>query len=259
MGELDGRVALVTGGTRGIGRAIAEAFLAEGAKVVMTGTTPAKGEQALAEIGRPNDTHFVQADAKVREDCERAVAEAVAHFGKVDILVNNAGGANNHAPIADLTDEALEDALKWNLWSTFWHSRAAVKPMIERGWGRIINISSVEGKVGKPGISIYVVAKHAVNGFTKSFAIEVGTTGVTVNALCPGVIETDITREVGPNAAAQMGITYEELIQMFAHEAATKRIMELDDVANVAVLLASDAGAGITGSLISIDGGTSPY
>ncbi len=259
MGELEGRVALITGGTRGIGRAIAEAFLAEGAQVVITGTSPDKGQQALDEIDRPGDLHYVKANAKVREDCDNAVAEAIAEFGKVDILVNNAGGATNNALIQDLTDEAFEDALRWNLWPTLWHSRAVIKPMIERGWGRIINISSVEGKVGKPGISIYVTAKHAINGFTKCMAKEVGTAGVTVNALCPGVIETDVTRAEGPNAAKQMGITYEELIQMFAQEAATKRVMELEDVANVAVLLASDVGGGITGALLSVDGGTAPY
>jgi 3-hydroxybutyrate dehydrogenase len=259
MGDLSGRVAVITGGSRGIGRAIAEAFLAEGAQVVITGTSAEKGSQALREMNRPADTHFVQADAKVREDCERAIDEAIAHFGKVDILVNNAGGASNHAPVADLTDEAFDDALKWNLWSTFWCSRRAVKPMIERGWGRIINMSSVEGKVGKPGISIYVTAKHAVNGLTKAMSKEVGTMGVTVNSLCPGIIETDIVKAEGPGAAEAMGISYEQLIDAFATESATKRIMELEDVAAVAVLLASDVGGGITGSLISVDGGTAPY
>ena len=259
MGDLDGRVAVITGGTRGIGRAIAEAFLAEGAQVVITGTSAAKGAQAMDEIGRPDDVAFVQADAKQRADCEKAIDEAIARFGKVDIVVNNAGGASNHAPVADLTDEAFDDALRWNLWSTFWSSRHAVKPMIERGWGRIINISSLEGKVGKAGISSYVTSKHAINGLTKSMAQEVGTLGVTVNALCPGAIETDVMKQEGPGAAAAMGITYEDLLDHFAQEAATKRLMEVEDVAAVAVLLASDLGGGITGSLISIDGGTSPY
>src|SRR4249919_799587 len=151
MGDLQGRVAVITGGTRGIGRAIAEAFLAEGAQVVITGRSSEKGARAVEEIDRPDDTLFVQSDVKQRADCERAIDEAVARFGKVDILVNNAGGASNHAPVADLTDEAFEDALLWNVWSTFWSSRHAVKPMTDRGWGRIINISSLEGKVGKPG------------------------------------------------------------------------------------------------------------
>ncbi len=259
MGELTGRVAAITGGTRGIGRAIAEAFLAEGCKVVINGTNADKGAQALAEIGRPDDVLFVKGDAKVREDCERVVDQAVEHFGRIDIMVNNAGGATNHAPVAQLTDEALDDALKWNLWSTFWCSRKAVNYMIPEGWGRIINISSVEGKCGKPGLSIYVIAKHAINGLTKSMAQEVGTLGITVNSLCPGVIETDIVKEQGPQAAEAMGITYEELIEYFVEESSTKKVMEVEDVAAVAMLLASEAGAGITGSLISIDGGTAPY
>jgi 3-hydroxybutyrate dehydrogenase len=258
-GDLSGRVALVTGGTRGIGRGIAEAFLAEGARVAMTGTNADKGAKALAEIGRPDDVHFIQADAKVRDDCERAIDEVIARFGQLDILVNNAGGADNHAPVAQLTDEAFDDALKWNLWSTFWHSRKAVTPMLERGWGRIINISSVEGKVGKPGLAIYVTAKHAVNGLTKSMAQEVSAGGVTVNALCPGMIETDIVKAVGPGAAESIGVTYDEMLNMFAQESAVKRLLSVEDVANVAVLLASDIGGGITGSLLSIDGGTSPY
>ena len=259
MGELTGRVAAITGGTRGIGRAIAEAFLAEGCKVVINGTNADKGAQAVAELGQPDDVVFVQGNAKIREDCERVVDQAVQHFGRIDIMVNNAGGATNHAPVANLTDEALEDALKWNLWSTFWCSRKAVNYMIPQGWGRIINISSVEGKCGKPGLSIYVIAKHAINGLTKSMAQEVGTLGITVNSLCPGVIETDIVREQGPQAAEAMGISYEQLIEYFVEESATKRVMAVDDVAAVAMLLASEAGAGITGSLISIDGGTSPY
>lgn len=259
MGELTGRVAAITGGTRGIGRAIAEAFVREGAQVVINGRDAAKGAQALAEMNVGDAAHFVQGDAKVREDCERIIDETVAKYGRIDILVNNAGGADNHAPVADLTDEALDDALKWNLWSTFWCSRRALKHMIPQQWGRIINISSVEGKCGKPGVSIYVIAKHAINGLTKSLAIEVGTVGITVNALCPGAIETDIMKQVGPGAAESMGLTYEGLLDWFAQESAIKRLNEVEDVALVSVLLASEAGAGITGSLISIDGGTAPY
>ena len=140
---------------------------------------------------------FVAGDAKLREDCERVVDTAVEKFGRIDIMVNNAGGASNHAPVVDLTDEALDDALRWNLWSTFWCTRRSLQHMIPQKWGRIINISSVEGKCGKPGVSIYVTAKHAINGLTKACAHEVGTLGITVNALCPGAIETDIMAEEG--------------------------------------------------------------
>ena len=259
MGDLDGRVAAITGGTRGIGRAIAEAFLRDGASVVITGRDAAKGKRALDEMSGGDRVHFVQGDAGTQADCEGAIDQTVARYGRIDILVNNAGGSANNAPVAELTDEAMEYGIRINLWSTFWCSRRALAHMIPQQWGRIMNISSVEGKVGKPGLSCYVVGKHAVNGLTKSMAHEVGTVGITVNALCPGAIETDMMREEGAKAAASMGMAYEELLAWFSSESAIKRLNDVEDVALVASLLASEAGAGITGAMISIDGGTAPY
>jgi 3-hydroxybutyrate dehydrogenase len=259
MGELDGRVAVITGGTRGIGRAIAEAFVRDGAKVVINGRNEEKGQRAIAEMNAGDNVAFVQGDAAVREDCDRLIDETVARFGRIDILVNNAGGASNHAPVVDITDEAMDNALKLNLWSTLWCSRKALAHMIPQQWGRIINISSLEGKVGKPGISIYVTAKHAVNGLTKAMAHDVGTLGITVNALCPGAIETDMMVDEGTKAAASMGMAYEDLLAWFASESAIKRLNDVEDVAMFASLLVSEAGAGITGSLLSIDGGSAPY
>jgi 3-hydroxybutyrate dehydrogenase len=259
MGELDGRVAVITGGTRGIGRAIAEAFVRDGASVVINGRDVAKGQRALDEMAAGDRVHFVPGDACVKEDCEGLIDATVERYGRLDILVNNAGGSVNNAPVADLTDEAMEFALNVNLWSTFWCSRRALSHMIPQQWGRIMNISSVEGKVGKPGISTYVTAKHAVNGLTKALAHEVGTLGITVNALCPGAIETDMMKDEGGKAAESMGMKYEDLLAWFASESAIQRLNEVEDVALVATLLASEAGAGITGSLISIDGGSAPY
>ena len=259
MGELQDRVACVTGGTRGIGRGIAEAFLAEGAKVVLNGRSEEKGQKALAELGAGERAHFIAGDVMQRAVCEDLVDATVERFGRIDILVANAGGATDLAPVAQLTDEAMEEALAWNYWHTFWTMRRALQHMVPQGWGRILTMSSVEGKVGKPAFGAYVAAKHAVNGLTKSAAKEVGTLGITVNALCPGAIETDIVRAGGPQAAEAMGLTYEGLLAVFAEDSAVKRLNEVEDVAAVAVLLASDAGAGITGSMISIDGGTSPY
>jgi 3-hydroxybutyrate dehydrogenase len=259
MGLLDGRVACVTGGTRGIGRAIAEAFLEEGASVVINGRDPNKADKTLAEIGAGDRAHFIAGDITRREACDALVDGTVDRYGRIDILVANAGGAANHAPVAQLTDESMELALTWNFWHTFWTMRRALQHMIPQQWGRIITMSSVEGKVGKPGISTYVTAKHAINGLTKAASKEVGTLGITVNALCPGAIETDVMMAEGPGAAAAMGMTYEQLLDQFAQESAIKRLNEVEDVAAVAVLLASDAGAGITGSMISVDGGTSPY
>ena len=259
MGQLEGRVACVTGGTRGIGRAAAEAFLREGARVVINGRDTEKGEGALAEMGGGDDVHFIAGDVSRREDCEALVQGTVDRFGRIDILHANAGGAVSPAAVAEMTDEAMQDTLLWNFWHTFWTMRAALGHMIPQQSGRILATSSVEGKLGTPGLSNYVAAKHAINGLVKAAAKEVGTLGITVNAVCPGAIETDAMREGAPAAAESMGMSYEELKSMFSEASAIKRLNEVEDVAAVLVLLASEAGGGITGSLISIDGGTSPY
>lgn len=259
MGELDGQVACITGGTRGIGLGIARGFLDEGARVVVNGRDPDKAQRTLDELDAGDRAHYIAGDVKLREDCEAIVNGTVDHFGRIDILVANAGGASGHAPIAELTDEAMQDSLVWNFWHTFWTMRAAFAHMIPQQSGRVMAVSSLEGKVGKPGISIYVAAKHAINGLVKSASHEVGTLGITVNALCPGAIETDIMMVEGPPAAEAMGTDYEGLLEMFASESAIKKLNDVEDVAAVATLLASPAGAGITGSLISIDGGTAPY
>jgi 3-hydroxybutyrate dehydrogenase len=259
MGMLDGRVACITGGTRGIGRAIAEAFLEEGASVVINGRSKDKADETLAELDAGDRAHFIAGDVRSRVVCDAIVDGTVERYGRIDILVANAGGGSNYAPVAEMTDEAFEDAMRWSFWHTFWTMRRALTHMIPQQWGRIMTMSSVEGKVGKPGIASYVTAKHAINGLTKSAAKEVGTLGITVNALCPGAIETDVMMAEGPGAAAAMGLTYDQLLDAFAQESAIKRLNEVEDVAAVAVLLASDAGAGITGSMISIDGGTAPY
>ena len=203
--------------------------------------------------------HFIAGDVRRREDCEAIVDGTVERFGRIDIAVPNAGGSSDFAPVAELTDEAMDNAMKWIFWHTFWVMRRSLQHMIPNEWGRIISIGSLEGKVGKPVVSPYVSAKHAINGLTKSAAQEVGTLGITVNVLCPGGIETDIMKAEGPGAAEAMGMTYDEFLQWYARESAVKRLNEVEDVAAVALLLASDAGGGITGSMISIDGGTSPY
>ncbi|MDG2276977.1 MAG: SDR family oxidoreductase, partial [Pseudomonadales bacterium] len=126
-------------------------------------------------------------------------------------------------------------------------------------WGRVINISSTEGKIGKPVFTAYSTAKHAINGMTKSVAQEVGASGVTVNAICPGLVITDIVKDNGPATADAMGISFAEMVDLFAQDAAIKRPNTVEEVAAMAVLLASEAGGGITGASLSVDGGTAPY
>jgi 3-hydroxybutyrate dehydrogenase/3-oxoacyl-[acyl-carrier protein] reductase len=257
--KLAGKIAAITGGSGGIGRAIAEAMLAEGASVALFARSHEKGQAALAEMGAGDRGLFVAGDAMVQDDVEAFVDTTVARFGRVDILVNNAGGAGDLQPLVDLSDAAFDEAMKWNVYANFWASRRALKPMIAQRWGRIINISSIEGKHGKAVFTAYTAAKHAINGLTKSLAREVGTQGITVNAICPGLVITDIIRNNGPATAAAMGMSFDEMIAMFAEESAIKRPNTVGEVAAMALLLASAEGAGITGAILSVDGGTAQY
>ena len=257
---LDKRVAVITGGTRGIGRGIAEAFAAQGAAVVLGGRSPEKGEQALDEMGIADRAMFVPCDVRRREDVENLIDKAVKRYGSADIMVNNAGGSDRFALVHEMTDEAWQNALDFNLNAAFWGSRRALRYMLERGWGRIINISSVEGKqANKPAVAHYITNKHAINGLTKAVAYEYGTNGITCNAICPGAIETDTMKELGPQAAAGAGITYEQFLESYAQESALKRLNKVEEVAAMATLLASEIGGGITGALINVDGGTAQW
>ena len=257
--QLQETVAAITGGTAGIGLGIARAFLAEGATVALMARNAEKGERALEALNAGDKAVFIPGDAMVQADVEEFIDRTASEVGPVGVLVNNAGGAGDLQPLVQLSDQAFDEAMKWHVYSTFWASRRVLPAMLERRWGRIINISSVEGKVGKPVFTAYTAAKHAVNGMTKSLAQEVGESGVTVNAICPGLVITDIVRDNGPATAQAMGMTFDEMVDLFAQESAIKRPNTVEEVAAMAVLLASDAGGGITGALLNVDGGTAPY
>lgn len=260
MGKLEGKVAAITGGTRSIGRAMADAFLAEGAKVVVNGRDEAKGAACLAEMNAGDNAAFYPGDASTQAVNEGIVDFAVERYGQLDILCLNSGGVQNTAPVAMMSDEEWKLEIDWNLNSVFWGMRKGLQHMLERDTGRIIVTSSVEGKLGKPGIPGYAATKHAVNGLVKAAAHETGTTGVTVNAILPGLIETDIVRATGPESAVAMGLgTYEALIETFSQESAIKRPNTVEEVAAVAVMLASDKARNFTGCMFPVDGGTMPY
>ena len=257
--QLEGKVAAITGGTRGIGLGIAKAFVDQGASVAVNGRSADKGQQALDRLAVGDRAAFFAGDVTKQADTEGFVDKTIERFGRLDILVNNAGGGGELLPCVDMSDESWNEVINWNLNSTFWATRRALKTMIPQQWGRIINISSVEGKQGKPVLSSYCAAKHAINGFTKAVAQEVGTLGITVNSLCPGLVLTDIVLENGPSTAEAMGITFEEMVSLYTQESAIKRTVTVEEVAAMAVLLASEAGSGITGAQLSIDGGTAGY
>ena len=259
MGVLQDRVAAITGGTAGIGLGIAKAFLQEGAKVVLMARNQDKGQRVLDELAMPERCSFYAGDVMQQGDIEGLIDSTVERFGQIDILVNNAGGAGDLQPIVDLTDQTFDETMKWNVYSTFWATRRAIQNMLGQKWGRVINISSVEGKVGKPVFTAYSTAKHAINGMTKAVAQEVGEQGITVNSICPGLVITDIVRANGPATAEAMGMSFDDMVGLFAQESALKRPNTVEEVAAMAVLLASEAGGGITGATMSVDGGTSPY
>jgi 3-hydroxybutyrate dehydrogenase/3-oxoacyl-[acyl-carrier protein] reductase len=259
MGFLDGRTALITGGTRGIGRAIAEALHGEGANVVVNGRSEDKGKRCLDEMGGGDRLHFLAGDVQRQDVCEGLVQGTVERYGSIDIMVSNAGGVGNPAIVAELADAEWNAVLNWNLNHPFWCARASLRHMMPKQWGRIINVSSMYGKIALPGVAPYITTKHALNGLTKVIAQEVGTMGITCNALCPGLIITDIVEDTAPASAAAIGMEYDDYISMIVSGSAIKRPNTPQEVAAVALLLCSDAGAGITGALLSIDGGTSPW
>jgi 3-hydroxybutyrate dehydrogenase len=258
--KLKDRIAVITGGTGGIGFGVAQAFVEEGATVVITGRTAERGKGAVEQLGGETRAHFVAGNAKDRVHIEGAIDYAVEQFGQLDIMVNNSGGVSAFATIAEMSDESWDEAIRWNLYGPFWGCRRALKYFIPQQFGRIINMSSLEGKHGKPAIAHYASAKHGLHGLTKSLAQEVGPMGITVNAICPGVVlETDLAQSQFEVAAQAMHLTADQLISAYSQETAIKRFISADEIGALAVLLASEAGAAITGATISIDGGSANY
>lgn len=260
MNHMEGQVAVVTGGSRGIGAGIVSAFLETGARVAFNGRSAEKAQALVQELGTPDGLWYCQGSVTERDDVDRLVDGAVERFGSIDVLVNNAGGSGALGPIAELDEDAWEHDLRLNLTSVFLGTKAALRHMLPAGHGTIINISSVEGKIAAPSMGAYVASKHGVNGLTKTVAAEVGRAGITVNAICPGLVLTDAVMNGGPTLAASLGMTFDEMVDnIFRSKTLTGELTTVDQVAQMAVFLASEAGRGITGATLSVDGGICPY
>ena len=229
----------------------------EGARVVIGSRNPQAGARLLAELGAGQRGAFVPADVTRRTDAEHLIDETVSRYGTLDVAVFNAGGVQKSAPVIDMTDEEWEFEIAINLSHPFWGIRHALRHMTRQGSGRIITMSSVEGKHAKAGVAGYVATKHAVNGLTRAVAKEAGPLGITVNAICPGLVLTDLVRRGDGKGLGLSG--FDEVVARYSQDAALGRPVTIEEVAAVAVLLASDAGSGITGACISVDGGTAAY
>ncbi len=186
----------------------------------------------------------------------RAFAGVAESFGRgVDILVNNAGIADS-APLVKTSDELWQRLLGVNLTGTFLCTRAALPAMLQRGWGRVINIASIAGKTGAPYISAYTASKHGVLGLTRSVALEVATKGITVNAICPGYVETEMAEQAISNITSKTGKSEQEARDVLNRMSPQNRLVTPEEVAALALLLASEEGRGINGQAINVDGGS---
>lgn len=252
----ESRVAVVTGGGRGIGRAIAKRLAADGATVIVSARTGADLDAVVAEIEAAGGrAAAVVADAMDRDGARQPVLQAIDRFGRIDILINNVGGssAGNHDPF-DGDDDAFENTLTLNLTSAFWTTRAALNSMRDRGWGRIISIGSGASKSStKAGSWGYTSAKHGLVGFTRQLAHAAAPHGITVNCVCPGWTNTSL---VDWDQIAQRRQISVEAAQQVAFDACAQgRILEPEELTPMIALLAGDDGMGITGQVISVDGG----
>lgn len=239
--DFTGKVVLVTGATRGIGKAIAEGFLKLGAKVCGTATSEA-GALKISEYLGENGKGFVLNVAS-QESIDACLAQVKEAFGDVDVLVNNAGITRDNL-LMRMKDEEWDDIIATNLTSVYRLSKAVLRPMMKKRTGRIVSITSVVGLMGNPGQCNYAAAKAGLIGFTKSLAKEVASRGITVNAVAPGFIATDMT-----------GALTDEQKEAIMREVPVGKLGTPEDIANAVLFLASDGAGYITGETISVNGG----
>lgn len=256
---LKDQIALITGGGRGIGRAIALRFAAEGASVLVTARTTAEIASVASEIrGSGGRAEAVAGDISLPGDCERIVATARKQFGRVNLLVNNAGIYGPVAPAQDVTLEQWNQVLAINLTGAFLLSRLVLPEMCARGSGAVLNISSVAAKVPYGLNAPYAVSKAGLLALTRTLAAETARSGVRVNAICPGPVpETLMSQELGQSLSQRFGVDPDVMFKQFLEGILQGRPQTADEIAAAAVFLCSRESSAITGQSMSVDGGMS--
>jgi 3-oxoacyl-[acyl-carrier protein] reductase len=245
MFDLSGRVALVTGASRGIGRCIARTLAAHGAAVAINyNASEAQANELKAEIESDGGVAVtIKADVRVPDDAERMVQETVSQLGKLEILVNNAG-FNRDTLLLRMSMEDWDEVMDMNLRSVFLVTKAAMRPMMRGRWGRVINIGSVSGYAGNAGQANYAAAKSALVGFTRAVGREFGSRNVTANLINPGLIITELTKDIR-----------QEIVEGVKQRLLIDRMGKAEDVAACVLFLASEEAGYVTGQVLNVDGG----
>ena len=255
---LQGKTALVTGSTSGIGLAVARTLARAGARLIINGFGEAGAiEQERVELERLSGTSALYSghDLTSSAEIEAMMAEAAAAFGGVDILVNNAG-MQFVSPVEDFPADKWDKIIALNLTAAFHTTRLAVPHMKAQGWGRIIQTASAHSKVASPFKSAYVAAKHGIDGLTKTVALETATHGITVNCISPGYVWTPLVENQIPDTMKARGMTREQVMNdVLLAGQPTKQFVTVEQVASLALFLCSDGAASITGANLSMDGG----
>jgi 3-hydroxybutyrate dehydrogenase len=253
---LHGRCAVVTGGGRGIGRQVARDLAAAGARVALAARTLAEVEAAAAEIRAAGGAALaVRADVARADDVRALFQQARAELGPASILVSAAGVAPS-APLVKTSDEVWHQALETNLSGPFYCLREALPAMVEAGWGRVVNVASIAARTGAPYIAAYAASKHGLLGLTRCAALEVATRGVTVNAVCPGYVDTPMVDAGIARIVEKTGIPAAEARRRLEEMSPQKRMYTVQEVSALVLFLCSEEARGINGQALTIDGGS---
>lgn len=255
-GKLEGRNALVTGGAQGMGKAIASRFAEEGASLFICDINEDVLKKTAAKIkqfGKKVVTGI--ADVSDRKSVQEMARQAFKEYGDIDILVNNAGTRTKPSLFIDYSPEEFDRVIKVNLYSVFHVTQAFLPAMMDRQKGKVINIASTFGKWGTRNLSGYNTSKHAVVGLTRSIALEVAPYGINVNAICPGAVDTEMLASSYRDQSTLLGVTEEDVRKKYLSHVPLGRLIQPEEIANLAVYLASDDSDGMTAQSISLCGG----